>query len=313
MELIINNKIIDTPITTILETLREETNRGLFAQIHNKGDNVMTNCPCHKNGLEKKPSCSIYNSSSGSTQYGWVHCFACGYNVPLYKMVGDVFGEDETFGKDWLLNRFGNTLVENIKILDEIKLEKPKQEFLDESVLGQYNYHTNYWATRQISDEVVQKFELGYDIQNDMVVFPMRNAQGKLVMLTKRSTKTKFFQIDEDKEKPVYLLYYCIRNNIDTVVVCESQINALTLWSWGIPAVALVGTGSVSQYKVLKRSGIRHYILAFDGDNAGDKGTQRFISNMPKDILISIKRIPHGKDVNDLSKEIFESLPEDII
>ena len=97
MDLVINNKLIDSPITTILETLKEETNRGLFAQIHNKGDNVMTNCPCHKNGLEKKPSCSIYNSTSGSTQYGWVHCFACGYNVPLFKMVGDVFSEDENY------------------------------------------------------------------------------------------------------------------------------------------------------------------------------------------------------------------------
>lgn len=313
MDLVINNKLIDSPIPTILEVLKEETNRGLFAHVATKGENVMTNCPCHKNGLEKKPSCSIYNSSLGGTQYGWVHCFACGYNAPLYKMVGDVFGEDENFGKEWLLNRFGNTLIENVTILDEIRLSTPKKEFLDESILKQYQHSTPYWASRHISDEIVTRFELGYDIQHDMVVFPMRDASGRLVMLTKRSTKTKFFQIDENKEKPVYLLYYCIRHNIDRVVVCESQINALTLWSWGIPAIALVGTGASQQYKVLKRSGIRHYILAFDGDAAGDKGAQRFILNMSKDVLISIKRLPRGKDVNDLTQKEFESLPEDNI
>ena len=228
-------------------------------------------------------------------------------------MIGDVFHEDERFGKDWLLNRFGNTLVENVKILDPIELEPKKKEYLDESILDQYKYHSNYWLSRGISDEIAEKFELGYDTENDMVVFPIRDEKGKLSMLTKRSTYTKFFQIDENKEKPVYLLYYCIRNCIDKVIVCESQINALTAWTWGYPAIALIGTGSGSQYRTLKKSGIRQYVLALDGDKAGRLGTQRFIQNMPKDVLISIKRMPEGKDLNDLTKEQFDSLPEDII
>ena len=34
---------------------------------------------------------------------------------------------------------------------------------------------------------------------------------------------------------------------------------------------------------------------------------------MSNDVLISVKKIPLGKDVNDLTKEQFESLPEEII
>ena len=100
-----------------------------------------------------------------------------------------------------------------------------------------------------------------------------------------------------------------IKNNIDTVIVCESQINALTLWSWGYPAIALIGTGSPHQYEVLKKSGIRNYILCFDGDEAGDKGTNRFKKNMSSDVFISTKLIPRGKDVNNLTKEEFDKLP----
>lgn len=314
MELLINNKVIDTPIVDILYLLRSQTGNRLFKHIQNKGDNVQCTCPNHKEGQERKPSCSIYNTTSGDTEYGWVHCFTCGYNVPLYRMVADVFNKDEAFGKAWLIDNFGNTLVSETQLLDAIVLNKfNKNAYLDESILEQYKYHTNYWATRHISEEVVKKFELGYDPSTDMVVFPIRDAQGHLSMLTKRSVQTKFFQIEENKEKPVYLLYYCIRNNCSKVVVCESQINALTCWSWGIPAIALIGTGSESQYKLLRRSGIRNYVLAFDGDTAGKIGTNRFIKNMSNDVLISVKKIPLGKDVNDLTKEQFESLPEEII
>ena len=53
---------------------------------------------------------------------------------------------------------------------------------------------------------------------------------------------------------------------------------------------------------------IRNYILCFDGDEAGDKGRDRFINAMNDDIFISYKVIPRGKDVNDLDKKTFDSL-----
>ena len=93
-----------------------------------------------------------------------------------------------------------------------------------------------------------------------------------------------------------------------TVYVVESQINCLTLWQWGYPAIALFGTGSKKQYDILNRSGIRNYILCFDGDDAGRKATQRFIDNLKSDVFISVKQIPDGKDVNDLTKEEFDKL-----
>ena len=101
---------------------------------------------------------------------------------------------------------------------------------------------------------------------------------------------------------------YVIKQGYRTVCVVESQINALTLWGWGIPAIALFGTGSDAQYKMLKKSGIRTYVLAFDGDLAGDIGSNKFIKNIGDDVLVRKLILPKGKDVNDLTKEEFLSL-----
>ena len=61
-------------------------------------------------------------------------------------------------------------------------------------------------------------------------------------------------------------------------------------------------------YNILKKSGIRSYTLCLDGDAAGDKGIARFKANMPEDVLITVKKIPRGRDVADLTKEQFDSL-----
>ena len=166
-----------------------------------------------------------------------------------------------------------------------------------------------YYKIQCVYAYFLRKFKIGYDSETNSITFPVWDEHGKLVMVTERSVNTKHFYIPEDVIKPVYLLNFIKKENITTVYVVESQINALTLWSWGYPAIALIGTGSPHQYEVLKKSGIRNYILCFDGDEAGDKGTNRFKKNMSSDVFISTKLIPRGKDVNNLTKEEFDNLP----
>ena len=42
-----------------------------FAKVIKTTNNLQTNCPFHKEGQEKKPSCGIRKED------GWVHCFTC--------------------------------------------------------------------------------------------------------------------------------------------------------------------------------------------------------------------------------------------
>ena len=127
-------------------------------------------------------------------------------------------------------------------------------------------------------------------------------------MITSRNVDSKIFNIPANTDKPVYVVNYISKENINTVYVVESQVNALTLGSWGYPAIGLFGTGSRQQYDILNKCPVRNYILCFDSDAAGYKGTDRFINNIRKDVFVSIKKIPPSKDVNDLTKEEFDKL-----
>lgn len=313
MNLIIKNRVIDTPINVILNKLKEETNNGLLSQIlPEKDNNIAITCPMHKNGRESNPSCQVFTKKDDpKIEYGQVHCFTCGFATPLAGLVGFCFGRDIEFGSEWLYERFGVPYTENFLELEEIDLSPVKQKtYLPQNVLEKYNYYHDYLFNRGITKDVIDKFNVGYDQLNKMVTFPVWDTNNNLVMITSRSVIDKTFYIDKDKDKPVYLLNFINNENITSVYVCESQINALTLWSWGYPAIALIGTGSAYQYNILNKCGIRNYILCFDGDEAGDKGRDRFYKNIRKDVFVSYKQIPRGKDVNDLTKEEFNNIEE---
>lgn len=310
MLLKINNKAIVAPIEDIIAALKKELRNNKLKHIKQKGDNIIVSCPSHKNGLENNPSCSIYRGDSPDIEYGTVHCFTCGFSGPLWHFVGECFDEDDEFGKEWLCERFGDTFIQEELMLPLIDLsnKKPTQKYLDESILNCFqNYHP-YMTQRKLSNYVIDKFKIKYDTSAKCIVFPVWDSNDNLVMLTRRSVNNKMFIIDKDIEKPVYLLNYIINENIKTVYVCESQINALTLWSYGYPAIALFGTGSKYQYELLNKSSIRNYYLCFDGDEAGDKGIQRFIKNIRSDVFVNIVKVPRGKDINDLSLEEFKNL-----
>ena len=313
MELFINSQVFLTPIQTVLDDLKKSLSNGLLKDIGREtNDNIAITCIAHKGGKESRPSCYVHCSRTNpKVEYGKVHCFTCGYTATLPKFVGDCFGQSEEFGKSWLTDKYGGSFYESEDYLLPIEFTQPQeQSYLDESILEQYMYYHPYMWQRGLSKEVVDRFVVGYDEAHKAITFPVWDEKGNLVMITSRSVIDKRFYIDKYKEKPVYLLNYINEHNIQTVYVTESQINALTLWSWGYPAIALIGTGSAPQYEILNKCGIMNYILCFDGDEAGDKGRARFLKNIRKDVFVVHKNIPRGKDVNDLTQEEFDNLPE---
>ena len=311
MKLIVKNKVITTPIDIILKKLRSELNNNKLRDIEDEycGD-VNITCPRHKNGLESNPSCKVNTKQDHpDVEYGKCHCFTCGYIATLPQLIGFCFNEDESFGKEWLLERFGSDASDDYLQLPEIELPKRHKKLaVSDNRLNQMRYYHPYMWQRKLSKEIVDKFQVGYDAQKQMISFPVWDDQGRLAMITYRSVNDKRFYIDKDAEKPVYLLNFIKNEGITRVYVCESQINALTLWSWGYPAIALFGTGSKHQYDILNKSPVREYILCFDGDEAGDKGRDRFIQNIRDDVFVSYMRIPRGKDINDLEKVDFQEL-----
>ena len=306
----IGNRIIDTPMEKILNDARAEASNGKLRVIEDKGRNLKITCPVHKNGMESRPSCNVLNvSDDPDLPEGTTFCYTCGYKASLPQLIADIFDKGLTFGEDWLLNRYCNTFIEKEIILPEFEIIHEKEaEPLDESILTSYDYYHPYMWSRKLSKQVVDEFRVGYDRTTDAITFPVYDEKHRLVMVTSRSTKTKQFHIPKDVKKPVYLLYDILERGVTTAFVCESQINTLYLRSLGYDSIGLFGTGSTSQLDTLKNSGIRNYILCFDGDEAGRRGASKFKKALSNTAFITDLRIPWGRDVNDLTGEQFEKI-----
>ena len=305
MKLIINNRHIKAAIDTIL--LRVKLDTGYLDDIFVKQNQVVCTCPFHKGGHERKPACFVYTDIDKDFEYGTFHCFACGESGSLAKLIGKCYNKSVEFGKQWLVQNYGDTYVEEVEYLPP--LFESKKECLSEDILNQFEYNNqaalDYLINkRHLKKEILDRFKIGFEKETNSVIFPCRDEHGKLVGLFKRNIYSKFFTIPKIEPKPIFLLDEAIRNHNSEVYVVESQINALTLYGWGFPAIALFGTGSNEQYKMLNKSGIRKYILAFDGDVAGDVGANKFALNVQNALFEKIE-LPRGKDINDLSKEEF--------
>ena len=86
----------------------------------------------------------------------------------------------------------------------------------------------------------------------------------------------------------------------------ESEIDALSLISYGVPAVAIMGSHiSEDQCKELERTPFRRFVIATDNDDAGRKGASQIKRLLiPKGFrFINLKWHTSLKDINDLVKE----------
>ena len=228
-------------------------------------------------------------------------------------------------GRAWLLENFDGSNIENREVKFDLSVKRPSTKyFIAESDLAQYNITHPYMFKRKLTLDIIKKFNVGYDkdynIINDgkvypmgeCITFPVKDINGNIVFIARRSINQKVFNYPKDVDKPVYGLYEIYEEMkkgkvIDEVYICESFFNCLTIWSYGKYAVALIGTGSNTQLDILKKSDIRHFILALDPDEAGIKGTKRLLEGLTNK-FVETAVIPEGKDVNDLTKEEFEAL-----
>ena len=316
MNIIFGNKIILEPIINIIKQIRYESSNQYFKDIQDKGEYLRVQCPYHKDGHELHPSCSIYQKTDNDDiTAGTLHCFTCGMKAQLYSVVSYCLNlNDDELGKEWLIQRFGSLISKKEILLSELE-EKKSFNYIDDSILESFEYNNKealdyLIEKRHLSPDVIRKFKIGFNPCTRSITFPVWSSNNKLVGIFQRSIDTKRFIIPDNIQKPIYLLNNAIKNHYSKVYIVESQINALTLYGWNRPAIALFGTGTKTQYAELNKSGIRHFILCFDGDEAGFKGSSRFINNIYDDILVDYIKLPEGKDINDLTLEEFRKLED---
>lgn len=310
MELIIDNYLIDEPIINILKKCKNELTNGKLSNIIDNGSWVSIPCPFHSDGHEKHNSCGVVSDPNSNLEYGTFNCFTCKQKGGLYHLIGACFGYSDNFGKQWLIKNFGKPIM--TRKLEIPKIELPKKETIvynNDSVLESFQSWHPYMKERKLTSAVIEKFKIKYDPNTQCIIFPVWDENGNYLFYTSRNVNYKMFNIPKGIEKPVYLLNFATSNDIKKLIVCESQLNALTCYSYGYPAIALFGSTLTNyQREILNHSGIRTYILALDGDEAGKNGITRFKEMIRKDVLVEVVNLPQGKDVNDLTQEEFTSL-----
>lgn len=310
MRLQIEQRVIDADMHLILEDIQSHSR--YLNDIIDRGENIGITCPFHKDGQERHPSCYVYAvENSDDVPYGYFKCFTCGEQGSLIKLVSHCLGLSIEQAKEWLIDNYSSTYIESLLKIPEINLKditkKEKIKVLDDEILDNYKYIHPYLLKRGVSEEIIKRFNVGWDSLNNAVTFPVRDIKGRLMGITSRNVDYKHFHIPEGMDKHIYLLHYIVEHNIKSVTVVESQIDALYLWSLGYPAIALLGTGSKEQYDILKKSGIISYHLALDGDKYGQKGIRRFIDNM-QGVFIDKLMLDEKDDINDLTAEEIKKL-----
>lgn len=308
--------VIYSPVIQVLEVIKSElAARGTirFNTIKQLNNNVMTNCPFHSGGFEKKPSFGI-------SEQGECHCFACGYSTKYFpEFVSNVFSVEDrgAYGKEWLLSHILSSPYQQVRDVNFDFLDRniddksvSTNKFISEEELDSYRYIHPYMYKRHLTDKIIEDFDVGYDKSRDCITFPVKDLDGNVIFVATRSVNSKFFTLPESQEKPVYAANLFTSGKYDSAVICESILNTLTCWKLGLPSMALMGTGTVSQIKVLSNLPVYTYYLALDPDNAGDRGCNRIYRMLTGRHSVYRYTLPAGQDVNDLDEKFLTIKPQ---
>ena len=286
----INDVQFNVELIDILLELKNQLSANnvlLLQKMKPTSTHVMVQCPYHSNGMERRPSAGIRKED------GVFHCFACGEIHSLQEVISYCFGYTDDiigkFGWQWLLKNFATVKMEerkdvtldcvrtNIGGLGDIGSTISKQ-VVSEEELDKYRYTHPYMYKRGLTDEIIDLFDVGYDISTDCITFPVRDTFGNCLFVARRSVKTKFFNYPEGSEKPLYGLYELkLISELEIkspstgefhklgyppeIIVCESMLDALSFWTVGKYAVALNGLGNELQFKQLRELPCRKIIL----------------------------------------------------
>lgn len=302
---------------------------GLLREMNSTGADLMITCPFHKNGKEHSPSCGVLLKEKvvreKKYEAGTVHCYTCGYTADLPQFIADVLGlENSLAGYKWLVGKYNYSAQEREPLdLNLYRGQAQKASYMDEEEVERFNKELlnspvacEYLHKRKIANWILGAYRLGYDPADKTVLFPVRDMQGRVVFYKGRSIAGKhFYNAKEiDKSSLVFGLWEICNGHFangvatpDTEIwITESEIDALTLISYGFYAVAIMGSHiSEEQCKELERAPFRRFVLATDNDEAGRKGASQIKRLLiPKGFrFTNLKWNTELKDINDLAKE----------
>ena len=233
-----------------------------------------------------------------TSKYEICHCFSCGVNYDIFDLVG----------LDYNIDNFRDQLLKIEELyLGYVPINKVQNK--NDNVIHDYTKYfnwckkniskTDYLQNRGITDELINKYNVGYDEKRNLVVFPINKN-----CYFGRST------VNNDKVKnpgysDIWNRNYIKDSGENTLIyVTEGIIDALSLEviDPNIKAISINGVGNInSLIQVLKDEKYNGYlVIVFDNDFRGIKA-----SNLLKEELTKI-------NVNSFSNTLISNFGADV-
>lgn len=255
--------------------------------------------------------CPIHHDSHRSfavheEQGNWV-CYAqCG-SGSLVGLVAEVEGLTPQEARQRVLALATDVGVEIL--MDMLRGDREPAEYKkkEQVLLYERGKAHRYILDRGFTVETLRTFDMGWDPETRAVVVPVFD-DGRLVALIKRLVAPTDEQQKYDTQPAGFskgkVLFGLDRVLDDEAIVVEGPLDAIWLHQQGYPGVACLGSALSREQVLLLRRRVRSVILAFDEDDAGEKGRRKATDALMPYMRVRHLRVPQGvggkkRDVQD--------------
>jgi hypothetical protein len=175
---------------------------------------------------------------------------------------------------------------------------------LNARILDEYRFRHPYLERRGISEAVQRLLKIGYDRNRQAIVIPWLNPDCSLGNVKYRRVDSKTFWYEKGGRpirEMVYGLDVIYRKGIRRAAIVEAEIDAMTLMTAGIPAIATGGSGfGERKRELIVKSPLEEIVVFRDNDPAGRAWRNRIVDGLHRNLNVKLAYIPRQhKDVNE--------------
>lgn len=256
----------------------------------NRGNDYWT-CPFCGSGDNEHHTAAFHING---TRY---KCFSCDKGGDIFDLVGHI----EKLQNGNFIKQYNRTLKIMRPYMDGGKPKKSREEYIPKFSIPTVpvNYteyihkchnnvaQTDYFINRGLSRNIIDRFNLGYDAEKNLVTIPYNpDCKGYVHRILWESDNkyckfgNEIFNIDALYYDPsdMALLF----GKREYVFVCEGQIDSMSFAEIGLDTIGIGGVNEVSklinQLKV--KPSAKVLVMALDNDKAGRRATGKFIEEL---------------------------------
>jgi DNA primase len=268
------------------------------------GNDFIVYCPYHNNS--RTPAGEVAKDS------GLFFCFGCQTTKNLEEFIMFTTGRSYFETARYIKSKETETSIE--AAVNKAMYAAPDFVQYDEVLIKRLNNQAlespraiRYYAGRNITEDSIKKFSLGYSEKQDMITIPVHSPDGMTIGFVGRSVEGKEFKNTPGlpKSKVLFNLHRVKTSSI--IYVVESSFDAIRLDQVGFPAVATLGANvSASQIKLLEKY-FNNVVLVADNDEAGVIMKDKLIEKLGS--LISVVNIDKKyKDIGDMDDDAIRNI-----